>query len=122
MVTFQDDAGRGTVQTALAGLRSACGGTVIVVTIVYLGWLAAQSPREFFQLFLNGTIDGSVYGLMAIRFGVMYSTVGFFDISYAAMPVLSGFTVFYFNRKTRVALCRSSLSAESCRRRSSVQS
>src|SRR5208282_3789546 len=100
MVTSQEDAGRGTVQTALAGLRSAGGGTVIVVTIVYLGWLAVQSPREFFQLFLNGTIDGSVYGLMAIGFGVMYSAVGFFDISYAAMPVLSGFTVFYFNQKT----------------------
>lgn len=99
IATSQEDATRGTLQRAITGLRIVAAIMVVAATVLYLGWLAAQSPREFLQLFLNGVIAGSVYALMAIGFAAMYSTVGFFDISYAAMPVLSGFTVFYFNQK-----------------------
>src|SRR5579872_6975078 len=101
MATSQEVIARSATRTALAGLRPIVAGAVIVATILYLGWLAAQSPREFFQLLLNGMIAGAVYGLLAIGFDAMYSTVGFFDISYATIPVLSGFTVFYFNQKAR---------------------
>jgi len=80
-------------------MRSVGAGVVIIATGLYLIFLAIESPRAFFQVFLDSVIDGSVYGLVAIGFGLMYSTVRFFDISYAIMPAASAFAVFYFNQR-----------------------
>ena len=46
------------------------------------------------QLFYNIIVSSAHIGLVAVGFGIIYRTVGFFDFSYAAIYALSAYTAY----------------------------
>lgn len=48
------------------------------------------------QILANTLITASVYGLLAIAFNLIYGTIRFFDLSYAAIPVIGAYSVLFF--------------------------
>ncbi len=49
------------------------------------------------QIIANSLITASVYGLLAVGFNLIYGTVGFFDLSYGAIPVIGAYMMFLFS-------------------------
>ena len=62
-----------------------------------LALMLALDPDRFGQTFLNGLTSASIYGIMAIGFTLQYSTVWYFDLSYAAMSTTAAYTVLHFH-------------------------
>ncbi len=58
----------------------------------------------FQQILANSLITASVYGLLAIGFNLIYGTVRFFDLSYAAIPVIGAYMVFLFAKLLHLPL------------------
>lgn len=48
------------------------------------------------QLIVNSVVAGALYGLMALGFNFIYSTVKFFDLSYGAVAAVGSYAAFYF--------------------------
>jgi branched-chain amino acid transport system permease protein len=48
------------------------------------------------QLLANGLVQGAIYSLLAIGFGLLYRSLRFFDISYGALYTASGYFMFIF--------------------------
>jgi len=51
-----------------------------------------------FQLLAYGLVQGAVYSLLAIGFGILYRSLRFFDISYGALYTVSAYFMFVFAR------------------------
>jgi branched-chain amino acid transport system permease protein len=58
----------------------------------------------FQQILANSLITASVYGLLAIGFNLIYGTVRFFDLSFAAVPVIGAYMVFLFAKMVHLPL------------------
>jgi branched-chain amino acid transport system permease protein len=58
----------------------------------------------FQQILANSLITASVYGLLAIGFNLIYGTVRFFDLSFAAIPVIGAYMVFLFAKMLHLPL------------------
>jgi branched-chain amino acid transport system permease protein len=46
------------------------------------------------QLMANGLVQGAIYSLLAVGFGILYRSLRFFDISYGALYTVSGYFMF----------------------------
>ncbi len=71
------------------------GGVAIAIGLLLL--MLVLDPDRFGQTFLNGMTSASIYGIMAIGFTLQYSTVWYFDLSYAAMSTTAAYTVLHFH-------------------------
>ena len=71
----------------------------ILAVVFYLAWILRESPVKFLQFTFNGIIIGAIYAMVAMGFSLVYGTVWFFDLSYAVMTMVGGYTVFYFTGK-----------------------
>ena len=58
----------------------------------------------FQQILANSLITASVYGLLAIGFNLIYGTVRFFDLSFAAIPVIGAYMVLLFAKMLHLPL------------------
>ena len=70
---------------------------VVAIAIGLLALMLVLDPDRFGQTFLNGMTSASIYGIMAIGFTLQYSTVWYFDLSYAAMSTTAAYTVLHFH-------------------------
>jgi branched-chain amino acid transport system permease protein len=52
----------------------------------------------FLQLFFFGIVNGSIYSLLAIGFGIVYRGTGIFHIAFAGIYTLSSYFLFLFYR------------------------
>jgi len=50
------------------------------------------------QLMTNGLVQGSIYSLLAVGFGILYRSLRFFDISYGALYTASAYFMLVFNK------------------------
>lgn len=48
------------------------------------------------QILLNGIIQGALLSLLAIGFGLIYRSIGFFDLSYGALYTVSAYLMYLF--------------------------
>ena len=69
----------------------------MLIVIALLALMLALDQGRFGQTFLNGLTSASIYGIMAIGFTLQYSTVWYFDLSYAAMSTTAAYTVLHFH-------------------------
>ncbi len=69
----------------------------VAIAIGLLALMLVLDPDRFGQTFLNGMTSASIYGIMAIGFTLQYSTVWYFDLSYAAMSTTAAYTVLHFH-------------------------
>lgn len=58
----------------------------------------------FQQILANSLITASIYGLLAIGFNLIYGTVRFFDLSYAAIPVIGAYMTLFFAKTLHLPL------------------
>jgi branched-chain amino acid transport system permease protein len=49
-----------------------------------------------FQLLANGIVQGAIYSLLAIGFGILYRSLRFFDLSYGALYTISAYFMLLF--------------------------
>jgi branched-chain amino acid transport system permease protein len=56
------------------------------------------------QIITNSIITASIYGLLAIGFTIIYSTVRFFDLSYAGIPVVAAYITLLFSKVLGLSL------------------
>ncbi len=69
----------------------------VAIAIALLALMLLLDPGRFGQTFLNGLTSASIYGIMAIGFTLQYSTVWYFDLSYAAMSTTAAYTILHFH-------------------------
>ena len=70
---------------------------VVGLALVLLGLMLISDADRFGQTFLNGLTSTAIYGIMAIGFTLQYSTVWYFDLSYAAMSTTAAYTILHFH-------------------------
>ena len=87
------------VTMALSGLRHDRR-TLLAVGLAgavgcYLAWKISESPEQAVQFTYNGLAVGAIYAILALGFTVVYSTVWYFDMYYAAAAAIGAYGVFY---------------------------
>ena len=78
-----------------AGLGRLLAIALATMAAAYVVWKITQSPEQATQFAFNGLSVGAIYALLAIGFTLVYSTVWFFDLYYAAAAAIGAYGVFY---------------------------
>jgi branched-chain amino acid transport system permease protein len=76
----------------------AAGGALVLAALWALGRRLGYGPAEYLQLFVDGTVTGSVYALVAVGFVVVYRVTGVINFAQGAFVMLGPMlTVTFFH-------------------------